>query len=72
MVKVVWTERAVDDLTSIATYCERHSPKYAASIVSKLFNKVDIFQLMLEDKELVSKNKQVTVRIWDRPAISVM
>jgi addiction module RelE/StbE family toxin len=46
MVKVIWAERAIDDLSSIAEYNSRYSEKYASSIVSKLFNKVSILKKM--------------------------
>lgn len=40
MVKIVWAERAIVDLTSIAEYSSRYSESYASIIVSKLFNNV--------------------------------
>ena len=40
MVKIIWAERAIEDLTGIAEYSSRYSEMYASSIISKLFNKV--------------------------------
>jgi toxin ParE1/3/4 len=62
VVKVIWTERAVDDLTSIANYCERHSSNYAASIVSKLFKRVNILKTMPEIGRIVPEKNDDRIR----------
>lgn len=62
MVKVIWAERAIDDLTSIAEYSNRYSEKYASFIVSKLFNKVDILKKMPRIGRIVPEKNEENMR----------
>jgi toxin ParE1/3/4 len=62
MVKVIWAERAIDDLTSIAEYSSRYSEKYASSIVSKLFNKVNILNKMPKIGRIVPEKNEENIR----------
>ncbi len=62
MVKVIWAERAIDDLTSIAEYSSRYSDKYASSIVSKLFNKVNILKKMPKVGRIVPEKNDENIR----------
>ena len=39
--RLVWSEAAVEDIESIATYIEKDSPIYAKAVVSKFFEKAD-------------------------------
>ena len=36
-IKLEWSEEALEDIESIATYIEKDSPTYAKSVVSKFF-----------------------------------
>lgn len=62
MVKVIWAERAIDDLTSIAEYSSRYSDKFASSIVSKLFNKVHILKNMPRIGRIVPEKNDEQIR----------
>lgn len=62
MVKVVWAERAIDDLTNIAKYSSNYSEKYASSIVSKLFNKVNILKTMPKIGRMVPEKNDENIR----------
>ena len=62
MVKVIWAERAIDDLTSIAAYSNRYSEKYATFIVSKLFDKVDILKKMPRIGRIVPEKNEENIR----------
>lgn len=42
--KLEWSEEALEDIESIATYIEKDSPAYAKSVVSKFFEKVETLQ----------------------------
>jgi toxin ParE1/3/4 len=44
MIEVIWTERATEEITSIAEYLERYSALYASSIVKKLYGKVGVLK----------------------------
>ncbi len=39
-----WSEEALEDIESIATYIEKDSPIYAKSVVSKFFEKAEMLQ----------------------------
>ena len=42
--KLEWSEEALEDIESIATYIEKDSPIYAKSVVSKFFEKAEILK----------------------------
>lgn len=42
-IKLEWSEEALEDIESVATYIEKDSPTYASSVVSKFFEKAEIF-----------------------------
>ena len=42
MVKIIWTDSAIDDLNDIGEYIAKDSERYAQITVEKLFNAVDI------------------------------
>ena len=44
MVKVIWTESAIQDLNDIGDYITQDSERYAALTVERLFNSVDILE----------------------------
>ncbi|MBF9253215.1 type II toxin-antitoxin system RelE/ParE family toxin [Pontibacter sp. 172403-2] len=62
MVKIVWAERAIDDLTSIAEYSSRYSENYASSIVLKLFNKANVLKTMPKAGRIVPEKNDEKVR----------
>ncbi len=39
-----WSEEALEDIESIATYIKKDSPIYAKSVVSKFFEKAEMLQ----------------------------
>ena len=46
---IVWSEEALEDIESIASYIEKDSPVYASSVVSKFFEKAE---LLIENPKL--------------------
>ena len=42
--ELVWSEEALEDIESIATYIEKDSPVYAKAVVSKFFEKAEILR----------------------------
>jgi addiction module RelE/StbE family toxin len=62
MVKVIWTEQAIDDLTNIAQYSSGYSSTYASAIVSKLFNKTTILKTMPRIGRMVPERNSETIR----------
>lgn len=62
MVKIIWTEGAIDDLSNIAKYAESYSETYASSIVSKLFNKTNILKSMPKIGRIVPEKSNADLR----------
>ena len=62
MAKVIWAEAAIDDLTNIAEYSSHYSEKYASSIVSRLFNRVNILKTMPKLGRIVPEKNDDTIR----------
>jgi plasmid stabilization system protein ParE len=44
MVKLIWTDQAIDDLGDIGDYIAENSESYAKLTVKKLFERVDILK----------------------------
>ena len=42
--KLEWSEEALEDIESIASYIEKDSPTYSKSVVSKFFEKAELLQ----------------------------
>jgi addiction module RelE/StbE family toxin len=62
MVKVIWTEQAIDDLTNIANYSSGYSEQYASAIVSKLFNRTNILKSMPRIGKMVPERNDEKIR----------
>ena len=60
--KLEWSEEALEDIESIATYIEKDSPTYAKSVVSKFFEKAEILQDFLELGRKVPEFNDTTIR----------
>jgi addiction module RelE/StbE family toxin len=43
-IKLEWSNEALEDIESIATYIEKDSPVYAKSVVAKIFEKSEIIK----------------------------
>jgi len=57
-----WSEEALEDIESIATYIEKDSPIYAKSVVSKFFEKAEILQEFPELGRKVPEFNDTTIR----------
>ena len=60
--KIEWSEEALEDIESIATYIEKDSTVYAKSVVSKIFEKAEILQEFPELGRKVPETNDVTIR----------
>jgi len=60
--KLEWSEEALEDIESIATYIEKDSPIYAKSVVSKFFEKAEILQEFSELGRKVPEFDDITIR----------
>ena len=62
MVKVVWTEQAIDDLNNIANYHSKYSDNFTSVLVQKLFNRVKVLAQMPEIGRVVPEKADTTIR----------
>ena len=66
--KLEWSEEALEDIESIATYIEKDSPVYAKSVVSKFFEKAEILKEFTElghkVLELNDESIRATILEW--------
>jgi addiction module RelE/StbE family toxin len=60
--KLEWSEEALEDIESIATYIEKDSPTYAKSVVSKFFEKAETLQDFSELGRMVPEFNDTTIR----------
>lgn len=57
-----WSEEALEDIESIATYIEKDSPTYAKSVVSKFFEKAEILKDFTELGRKVPEINDMNIR----------
>jgi addiction module RelE/StbE family toxin len=60
--KLIWSEEALEDIESIATYIEKDSPVYAKSVVSKFFEKVELLPDFQKMGRIVPEINQENIR----------
>ncbi len=60
--KLIWSEEALEDIESIATYIEKDSPVYAKAVVSKFFEKVEILRTNPELGRTVPETNDKKIR----------
>lgn len=62
VIKLAWSEEALEDIESIATYIEKDSPIYAKSVVSKFFEKAEILKDFTELGRIVPELNDIKIR----------
>jgi len=84
MVKVIWTDSAIQDLNDIGDYIAKDSGRYAEITVQKLFNSVDILEKHpflgkmvpeFEDeniRELIRGNYRIVYQLIDEFRIDIL
>ncbi|MDY0124320.1 type II toxin-antitoxin system RelE/ParE family toxin [Sulfurimonas sp.] len=61
-IKLEWSEEALEDIESIATYIEKDSPTYAKSVVSNFFEKAEILKEFTELGRKVPEMNDINIR----------
>lgn len=61
-IRVVWSQEALEDIESIATYIEKDSPIYAKSVVSKFFEKSEMLKEFSELGRIVPELNHHNIR----------
>jgi plasmid stabilization system protein ParE len=62
MVKVIWTDTAIQDINDIGEYIAKNSIKYAEITVNELFGSVDILELHPEAGIIVPEFENKLIR----------
>ncbi len=57
-----WSEEALEDIESIATYIEKDSPVYAKAVVTKFFEKAELLQEFPKTGRVVPEFDNETIR----------
>ncbi len=84
MVKISWTNQAIEDIYEISEYYRPRSEKYAAQLTNKIFEKADHLQqypqigrvvpeLEREDiRELIFKNYRIIYHVVSKDRIDIL
>jgi addiction module RelE/StbE family toxin len=84
MVKIVWTDQAIQDLTDIGEFIAHDSERYAREVVTSLFESVNILETYSRTgrivpeynlkylRELIRGNYRVVYRIVDKQRIDII
>lgn len=62
MVKLIWTDQAIDDLGHIADYIADNSEKYARRTVKKLYESADILKQFPLIGRVVPEKNEINLR----------
>lgn len=62
MVKVVWTDSAIEDLNDIGNYIAKDSERYAELTIQRLFESVDILESNPKAGKMVSEFEDESIR----------
>jgi len=62
MVKIIWTDTAIQDLNDIGDYIGKDSEKYAQITINHLFNSVDILESYPFTGKIVSELGEDSIR----------
>ena len=84
MVKIVWTDQAIQDLTVIGEYIDNDSERYARELVQSLFELVNLLKSHSKAgrivpeyrltylRELIRGNYRVVYKIADKSRIDII
>lgn len=61
-IQLEWSNEALEDIESIATFIEKDSPFYAKSVVSKFFEKAEIIKDFVELGRIVPELGDSSIR----------
>jgi len=62
VVKLIWTDQAIDDLGDIGDYIAESSEKYAKLTVKRLYEKVDILKQFPQAGRVVPEKNEENLR----------
>jgi len=62
MVEIIWTNHALADLESIASFIAQDSDKYAQLTIRKLFTKTDVLKSFPQSGRVVPEKNNTNIR----------
>jgi addiction module RelE/StbE family toxin len=62
MVKIVWSDLAIDDLKSIHEYISKDSPRYADKMIERILKRVEQLENFPQSGRVVPEFNQKTLR----------
>jgi len=62
MVKLIWTDQAIEDLGNIGDYIALNSEKYARITVQKLFDRTEVLKTYPKSGRIVPEKNEENVR----------
>lgn len=62
MAKIVWSEKAIDDLENIASFHSQYSEKYTSALIKRLFDTPNLLKQMPEMGRVVPEKNDKSVR----------
>lgn len=62
MVKLIWTDQAINDLSDIGDYIAENSEKYAKLTIEKLFEKTNLLKTFPQAGRIVPEKNEENIR----------
>ncbi len=62
MVKLIWTDQAINDLSDIGDYISENSEKYAKLTVKQLFERTDLLKAFPQAGRIVPEKNEENLR----------
>ena len=62
MVKLIWTDQAIEDLGNIGDYIALNSEKYAKLTVKKLYERMDVLKIFPKSGRIVPEKNEEDIR----------
>jgi toxin ParE1/3/4 len=62
MVKLIWTDQAIEDLGNIGDYIALNSEKYAKFTIKKLYERTDVLKIFPKSGRIVPEKNEENIR----------
>jgi toxin ParE1/3/4 len=62
MVKLIWTDQAIDDLDNVGEYIAENSERYAKLTIQKIFERTDVLKSFPRAGRIVPEKNEENVR----------
>jgi plasmid stabilization system protein ParE len=62
MVKLIWTDQAIDDLADIGNYIAENSERYAKLTIQKIYKRTEVLKTFPQSGRIVPEKNEENVR----------